>query len=86
MSAAKRPRTILRRVGEQIKEARLAAGETQQDVANLLGWVGHDAVSKLEHGTLNLTLSDYLILVDYFREQMPPDHPAVMLLDVLRAD
>jgi transcriptional regulator with XRE-family HTH domain len=73
---------ILRRVGAQIRTARVSTEASQQELGDLFGW-GRDAISKLELGTLNVSLFDYLLLVDYLGEHMPPDHPALALLKFL---
>jgi DNA-binding XRE family transcriptional regulator len=72
---------MLQRLGEQLRAARESEGFTQQEVADLFGW-GRDAISKLESGTLNVSLADYLLLVHFLRDHLPPGYPAVVLHDI----
>lgn len=70
---------LLTRIGQEIRTAREAADLPQQAVADLFQWK-RDAISKLERGLLNISLVDYLRLVDFLREFLP-DHPAVPLAE-----
>lgn len=66
-------------VGKDIRTAREAAGLTQEALAELFD-NGRDWLSKAERGVINISVVDYLELVDYLRQEMPPDHPAVALV------
>lgn len=76
----KKRQLMLSRIGEQLRMARESEGFTQQEIGDLFGW-GRDAISKLESGTLNISLADYLILVHFLRDHLPARHPGVALHD-----
>lgn len=73
---------FLDRLGEEIREYRDAAGLSGQVVADFMDW-SRDAIAKIENGHNNMTVYDYLRLVDFLREVIPEDHPALALRDRL---
>jgi transcriptional regulator with XRE-family HTH domain len=54
-----------RQLGNEIRRARVAAGLTQQDVADLLG-CGQAKINKIETGTVSVKLSDLKQMLDAF--------------------
>lgn len=76
-------RELLRVVGADLRAARLAAGQRQEDLAYIMGW-GKDAISKLERGVLNVNLADYLAIISVLSYHLPADYPARALLDYLQ--
>lgn len=79
-----RHHAFLDAVGEDIRAVRESVdGIPQEAVAEVLDWSGRDPVSKVERGKTNLSLYDYLRLMDFYRE-LAPDHPAVALSDYFK--
>jgi transcriptional regulator with XRE-family HTH domain len=74
----RKPSTTLTVAGAELRAAREAAELSQQAISDLFGW-NRDATSKLEAGSLNISLKDYLTLCQFMREFMDPDHPALAL-------
>lgn len=72
---------FLTRLGAELRELREASGVPQQTIADLFGWQ-RDAVAKLENGTNQIQLYDYLRLMRSFAE-LAPEHPALPLADQL---
>lgn len=54
-----------RQLGNEIRRARLAAGMTQQDVAELLG-CGQGKINKIEAGAVSVKQSDLKLMLDAF--------------------
>ena len=67
-------------VGKELRAAREAADLSQEILADTLDKGGRDWTSKLERGLINISLCDYLQVVDFLRETMPADHPALPLV------
>ncbi len=74
------PKTVLKAVGRELRIAREASGLSQQDVADVFDW-RRNAISKLERGDLNISLYQYLDLVRFSEDFLPPDHAGVALAD-----
>ena len=77
-----RREAMLKRMGQEIRDIREGLAMPQQEISDTFGW-GRDAVSKLERGLLNISLYDYLRLMDSLRA-FEPDHPAIALYDHLK--
>ncbi len=58
-----------RQLGNEIRRARLAAGMTQQDVAELLG-CGQGKINKIEAGAVSVKQSDLKLMLDAFGATM----------------
>jgi transcriptional regulator with XRE-family HTH domain len=71
---------ILLVAGKDMRAAREAANVSQELVAGLLSKAGRDWTSKFERGEINVSLCDYLELVEYLRDTLPPEHPALALV------
>lgn len=74
---AARRAVFLRRMGADLKELRLAAGLSQQAVADVFGW-RRDSISKVENGQRPLGLYEYLTLLQ-FLQAVEPNHAALAL-------
>ncbi|WP_419900618.1 helix-turn-helix domain-containing protein [Roseomonas sp. USHLN139] len=72
---------FLQKAGQDLREMREGAGMTQQEVADIFNW-NRDAVSKIESGSINISLHHYLQIIQQFKE-LYPDHPALPLYDYL---
>lgn len=78
----KAKRAIVRQsVGREIRQRREAAGLSQTQVGDFIGWM-KDSVSKLERGGIDITLYDYLVLMRNLKD-VDPNHPAMPLVDHL---
>lgn len=82
MSRSSKHQAVLNAVGSLIRDARTSAGISQQAVADLFDWQ-RDALSKLERGNTDISLYSFLIICDFLREFLPPDHPALALYESL---
>lgn len=74
---------ILVAIGQDIRRIRQECGVSQQQVADIFGWQ-RDAISKLERGLFNVSLANYLQLMDWLREGAPANHPGLALADRFR--
>lgn len=72
---------LYQRAGQEIRTMRLAAGASQEMVADLFGWT-RDALSKIERGIRPISLFEYLNVM-WFLRSSKPDHPAVALAGLL---
>ena len=70
-----------RQLGNEIRRARIAAGMTQQDVAELLG-CGQGKVNKIESGAVAVKSADLRRMLDAFGV---PESEADVLLDLARS-
>jgi DNA-binding XRE family transcriptional regulator len=68
---------MLINLGKELREIRHKAGLSQEQAAEGLGY-GRDSMSKYELGLRKVSLYDYLVLMDFFRDVVP-DHPGVAL-------
>ncbi len=72
-------RAFLERVGTELRDARLAADAPQRVISDRFNW-GRDATSKLEKGKTDISLYNYLQLVDELQDFLPKSHPGVALM------
>lgn len=60
---------------------REGAGMSQAELGAPFGWL-KDAISKIERGDTNISLFNYLQVVEHLKD-LYPDHPALALHDFL---
>jgi transcriptional regulator with XRE-family HTH domain len=66
--------------GAEVRAFRTAAGMTQAEVSSWMDW-NRDALSKIETGRNNISVYDYLKIMNFLRDAVPVDHPALALAD-----
>lgn len=76
--------TFLKRLGIELREMREAADLSQEAVAAEID-LGKDSISKMESGIRQITLHDYLTLMNWYRD-IYPENPAVKLAVTLLSE
>jgi transcriptional regulator with XRE-family HTH domain len=69
------------RLGREIKRLREATGASQTELAGLLGWAPQ-VISRLENGR-GVVSAYHLALISEALRKPEPNHPAVLLADML---
>lgn len=80
MIGSKKEADFYKAVGKELRAFREQADIPQEAVGDL---VGHQraAISKIEGGDRRLCLYDYLLIMDFLRDAVPEDHPALELIE-----
>jgi transcriptional regulator with XRE-family HTH domain len=83
MNESQRVQRIYERAGRELRVWRESLGWSQSQLGDQLGLKTRSGYEKLENGKVKLSLHQYLIVVDFLREAIPADHPALELANQL---